>query len=244
MRVAVISDIHGSFWALDAVLNALKHESPDLVVHGGDLALNGPRPAELVDLITERGFPGVVGNTDELLWKPEVRAEQEARMPKLRRLLYVLFEEAAVATRELLGAERLDWLRGLPTEWRINDLVVIHASPGDLWRAPRSDSDEQTFLDTYGSLGARVVVYGHIHRPFVRELAGFTVANSGSVGLTWDGDPRASYLLIDGRRAQVRRVEYDVERDVSDLFDIRYPYASWLAEMRQLGTYLPPPARV
>lgn len=129
MRVAVISDIHGSFWALDAVLKAVEHESPDLIVHGGDLALNGPRPAEVVDLIKERGFPGVVGNTDELLWKPEVRAEQEARMPKLRRLLYVLFEETAGATRELLGAERLDWLRGLPTQWRVEDLVVVHASP-------------------------------------------------------------------------------------------------------------------
>lgn len=88
------------------------------------------------------------------------------------------------------------------------------------------------------------MVYGHIHRPFVRQLEAFTVANSGSVGLTWDGDPRASYLMIDGTRAQVRRVEYDVERDAFDLHGIRYPHASWLAEMRRLGSYLPPPAPV
>jgi hypothetical protein len=67
-----------------------------------------------------------------------------------------------------------------------------------------------------------------------------TVANSGSVGLTWDGDPRASYLLIDGSRLEIRRVEYPVERDINDLLSAKFPYAQWLGEMRRSGTYLAP----
>lgn len=241
MRVAVISDIHGNLWALDAVLKALKHDSPDLIVQGGDLALNGPRPAEVVDSIREHEFPGIAGNTDELLWKPEVRAEQEARMPKLRHLLYVLFEETAAATRELLGPERLDWLRGLPTEWRFEDFVVVHASPGDLWTAPMPDADNQTLAKVYGLLDARLAVYGHIHRPFVRQMTGLTVANSGSVGMPYDGDPRASYLLIEEGLVTVRRVEYDVEQEIADLVTTDYPYADWLGDIRRRGIYVPPP---
>lgn len=68
------------------------------------------------------------------------------------------------------------------------------------------------------------------------------VANSGSVGLTWDGDPRASYLLIENGDIEVRRVEYQVEREVSELLASGLPYAKWLAEMRRRAAFVPPDA--
>jgi predicted phosphodiesterase len=48
---------------------------------------------------------------------------------------------------------------------------------------------------TYSPLGQAIVVYGHIHQPFVRAVAGFTVANTGSVSQSFDGDPRSSYVV-------------------------------------------------
>jgi Calcineurin-like phosphoesterase superfamily domain len=84
------------------------------------------------------------------------------------------------------------------------------------------------------------VVYGHIHRPFVRELGSMTVANSGSVGATWDGDPRASYLLVDHAHAEVVRVEYDVEREVAGLLASDYPGVARIAESRRRGEYVLP----
>ena len=71
MRVALVADIHGNLTALEAVVADLRRRAPDVVVHGGDLALMGPRPAEVVDRVRELGWPGVVGNTDELLWRPD-----------------------------------------------------------------------------------------------------------------------------------------------------------------------------
>ena len=103
------------------------------------------------------------------------------------------------------------------------------------------DADNRTVAKVYEVLGARLSVYGHIHRPFVREMAGPTVANSGSVGMPYDGDPRASYLLIENRRVSVRRVEYDVEQEITDLVATGYPYADWLADIRRHGIYVPPP---
>jgi predicted phosphodiesterase len=70
VRVAIVSDVHGSLSALDAVVTDIERRAPDLVMHGGDLVLMGPQPAEVVDRIRELGWPGVVGNTDEVLWRP------------------------------------------------------------------------------------------------------------------------------------------------------------------------------
>lgn len=80
MRIAVLSDIHGNLRALEAVLGDLRRQAPDLVVHAGDLALNGPRPAEVVDRVRELDWPGARGNADELLWAgldPVPPAERE-----------------------------------------------------------------------------------------------------------------------------------------------------------------------
>src|SRR5436189_2660204 len=129
MRLAEVSDVHGNLTALDAVIDDLARREVDRVVHGGDLALAGAQGAEVVDRIRELGWPGVVGNTDELLWRPEARADQLARAPKLRALLEVIFDEHAPATRELLGEERLAWLRDLPGELRQHGVYLVHASP-------------------------------------------------------------------------------------------------------------------
>jgi predicted phosphodiesterase len=240
MRVAVISDVHGNLTALEAVIADIERWGPDAVVHGGDLVLMGHEPAEVVDRVRELDWAGVVGNTDELLWRPEERWRQQQRMPKLSALLDLLFDRYAPATCELLGADRLAWLRDLPGEERLGDLLVLHAAPNDLWRAPMPDATDAELLEVYGDRGAAEVVYGHIHRPYIRPLGPVTVMNSGSVGLPWDGDPRLSYLLIDDGEPHVIRVEYDLEREAAALERSGYPDAYRLAEMRRRARYLPP----
>jgi len=240
MRVAIVSDIHGNLTAFDAVLADIQRRAPDVVLHGGDLALMGPQPAEVIDRVRELGWPGVVGNTDEVLWRPEEQAHQGELAPKLGALLSLIFREYAPATQELLGEERVAWLRGLPAEQRLEDLVLVHAAPDDLWRAPAPDADDDELSAVYAPLGAAVAVYGHIHRPYTRALGRLTVANSGSVGMPWDGDPRASYLLIEDGHLQVVRVRYDVEREVALLRGSGYPDAPRLAEMRRRGVFVKP----
>ena len=69
-----------------------------------------------------------------------------------------------------------------------------------------------------------------------------TVANSGSVGMPWDGDPRASYLLVENGNAHVLRVEYDIEQEAALLLSSGYPDAPRLVEMRRRGVFLKPGA--
>lgn len=241
MSVAIVSDVHGSLVALEAVIADLERRRPDTVLHGGDLALMGPQPAEVVDRIRELGWAGVVGNTDELLWRPEGRAEQLERAPELGPLLALLYDAYRPHTREALGDERIEWLRGLPAELRVEGLRVVHAGPGDLWRAPPPDAPDDVLDATYAAPGVAVAAYGHIHQGYARRVGGdLVVANCGSVGLPWDGDPCASYLLVEDGAAEVVRVAYDVERDCALLARSGHPDAERIAAMRRSGRFVAP----
>lgn len=240
MAYAIVSDIHGNLTALEAVIADCTRRRISEVVHAGDLALIGARPAQVIDRVRGLGWPGVIGNTDELLWRPEEYARQLRAAPRLGGLLELLFDHYAPATEELLGKERVQWLRSLPAEYRRGDFLVLHAAPGNLWRAPLPDADERTLRATYGDLGAAVVFYGHIHRPFVRSVGGVTVANAGSAGMPWDGDPRASYLSVSDDGVEVVRVEYDVEREVKTLLASEYPDAHRIAAMLREGRFVTP----
>jgi len=142
-------------------------------------------------------------------------------------------EEMAVAAREALGEDRLAWLRGLPRAQIREPVALVHASPKSCWRAPRVTAADADVEAVYGPLGRPVAVYGHIHRPYVRSVGEIVVANSGSVGLPHDGDHRAAYLLLDDGEPSIRRVEYDVDRELKALAECKRPHAGWVARILQ-----------
>ena len=228
MRIAIVSDIHGNRTAFEAVLADIELAAPDLILHGGDLADGGASPVEVVDRIRELGWQGVAGNTDEMLWRPESLTEFASESPKLKPLFDAIAELAA-ATREALGEERLAWLRDLPRVHVHAPLALVHATPENLWRAPDAKADDAELTSVYGPLGQPVAVYAHIHRPYVRNLSEMIVANTGSVSLSYDGDTRASYLLLDGPTPTIRRVEYDLNKELKALSSCGFPHADWIA---------------
>jgi predicted phosphodiesterase len=239
MRVAIVSDIHGNRRAFQAVLADLRQIAPDLVLHGGDLAAGGTHPAEIIDQVRSLGWPGVRGNTDEMLWAPERVAEYAAAHPKLAPIL-AMVQETIPPTLASIGEERLRWLEGLPSLYSQEGFRLVHASPDDLWRAPMPNASDDELHSTYAPLGAQIVVYGHIHCPYIRRLQGMTIANTGSVSRSYDGDPRASYLVIDGQSITIRRIEYDVESEAKELLRSGLPHADWMSRILLAGRYCPP----
>jgi putative phosphoesterase len=239
MRIAVVSDIHGNRTAFQAVLADLQQTAPDLIFHGGDLAQGGSHPAEIIDQIRSLGWPGVVGNTDEVFWSLDGLHELFAKQPKLQGLLGII-EEQVAANRAAVGDERIAWLKSLPRRHSHEGITIVHASPESLWQSPMLEAASEELERVYGPLNAKVVVYGHIHRSYVRQIPAFTVANSGSVSLSYDGDPRSAYLLIDGENVAIRRVEYDLDKAVQDLMSSGLPHAEWVCRMLRPGKYFPP----
>ncbi len=237
MRIAILSDIHGNLTALEAVLADLRRTSPDLILHGGDLPHGGSRPVEIVDRIRELGWQGVLGNTDEMLFAPESLEDFAARQSHELQPLFGVIREMAAWTREALGDERLAWLRSLPRVQIHAPVALVHASPETTWRAPLAAASDADLESTYARLGQPVAVYGHIHQPYIRGLTGLTVVNSGSVSLSYDGDSRASYLLLDESTPEIRRVEYDLDAEIDSLLACGLPHADWVARMLMRGGF-------
>jgi len=228
MRIAIVSDIHDNLTAFLAVLADLRETSPDSVLHGGDLVSGGSSPAEVVDRVRDLGWAGVFGNTDEAVARPET-LEEFARQSPAPPSLWDAVREMTAFTREALGEERIAWLGALPRVSIHQPVALVHATPASAWRAPFAGAAEAELETTYLPLGQPIAVYGHIHQPFVRELAGFMVINTGSVSQSFDGDSRASYLLIDDGTPQIRRVEYDIEREIAAINSSGLPHANWIA---------------
>jgi putative phosphoesterase len=218
MRIAVVSDIHGNQYALNAIVADLRVCSPDLVIQGGDLVGNGSSNAEVVEIVAALGWPGVYGNTDEMLWNAQGLSE---------------------FTLQQLTAEHLAYLRALPESQSLGGVAVVHATPGNAWSAPQPTATDDELLNAYGSLGANTVVFGHVHVPFIRQVENMTIANSGAVSLSYDGDARAAYLLIDQGVSTIRRVAYEVEPECRQLIRCRHPHGDWIAAMLRAGRFLP-----
>lgn len=211
------------------MLADLRETSPDLVLHGGDLSDNGSSPVEIVDHIRALGWPGVIGNTDEMLAGPQSLADFAQSSPQMQPLLPII-EEMAHWTRQQLGESRLSWLRALPRTHLTELVALVHASPASCWRSPAPESPDADFESVYAPLARKLAVYGHVHRPFIRPLNGMTVVNTGSVGLSYDGDARASYLILQGDKPSICRVEYDIERELKRLRDATLPHHDWIAK--------------
>jgi predicted phosphodiesterase len=235
MRIAIVSDIHGNQTAFEAVLADLRGISPDLIFHGGDLAASGASPVEIVDQVRDLGWPGVVGNTDEMLFRPESLREFIRQSPQLGSLSAAI-EEMAVVTREALGEERLAWLRGLPQKQTHGPMALVHASPETAWHAPTPEASDAELQSVYAPLGQPIAVYGHIHRPYIRNVSGMIVANTGSVSLSYDGDRRAAYLLLDNLKPAARRVDYNLDCELKALSGCGLPHSDWVAKILTSAT--------
>ena len=215
-RIAVLSDVHGNATALEAVRKALKKDKPDAVIVAGDLVMNGPEPAAAVDALREMEEAGatiVQGNTDIAV----ADFDYSAAFPWLTDGVPDTFRAAAEWAHDELGDERLGWLRRLPAERRLmlDETMVLacHASPGSQTQGFDGQLDPSVVLERISRTDARVICCGHTHLPDVRDLGWKVIVNDGSAGYVFDGDPTASWALVeidgDDVRAEIRRTEFD-----------------------------------
>jgi predicted phosphodiesterase len=228
-RIAAISDVHGNLPALEAVHKAVNAARPDYVAICGDLVMNGPDPAGSLALVREMERAGAfvtLGNTDLAV----ADGDFTAAFPWFSEGAPDSYRRAAEWACDQIGDDGVDYLRHLPFERRLRvgnggsqhgdgspygDLVLFcHASPGSLTDGLGADLDPVVTIDRVSGTDAKVIVCGHTHIPEVREVGWRTIVNAGSAGYVFDGDPTASWALIeiddDGVRAEIHRTSYDV----------------------------------
>lgn len=181
----------------------VEEQGPDQIWCAGDLGWLGPSAGECIAYVRDAGWPTVKGNTD--VWiagDPQtVEGEDERR------------RHQEVAAQHDISDDDARWLVSLPIGHAgPGSLLMVHGTPDSPFTAPFPDEPPAAFTPYEGK--ASLVMFGHVHVPFVRQLSdGTVVANPGSVGLPADGT-MASYMLVDqngpGWTIRHRKVEFDV----------------------------------
>jgi predicted phosphodiesterase len=254
-RIALLADIHGNHFALDAVLNDINHHGGvDEVWVLGDVVALGPAPVEVLEqLAALSNVRYVRGNTERYVCtgdRPPPSLNEARADPALLQVLVDVAGTFAWTQGAVSQAGWLEWLSRLPLEQRAvlpdgTRLLGVHASPGrddgpgfspDYDRADQSRRAMERLL---AGCTADLVCVGHTHRPMDTILAGTRVVNPGSVSNpapATDGPPdlRASYALLEASSAgysiEHRRVDYDREAVVAALERLRHPGAAFIIQ--------------
>lgn len=226
MKIAVLSDIHGNWAALTAVLHDIEQWQPDVVVVNGDVMNGSPYGRRCWERIDQQqpGWHWLQGNHEGyvLNW----RTKADPFVPWQQQLHSLSYHSFITFSRQ-----QLDQMAALPTEfsWTAPDgsrLVVMHASvrgnrDGLYADAPWSELKQQIMDKT------AVFVTGHTHQPFIRWVDETAVVNCGGVGLTGDGNRQAVYGRFiwsaqRGWQSQLVRLPYDFAQAEQAFFDTGY----------------------
>jgi diadenosine tetraphosphatase ApaH/serine/threonine PP2A family protein phosphatase len=242
MRLAIISDIHSNLHAFTAVMEEVEKRKADSVFCLGDLVGYNAFPSEILDLVLQKNIPSIMGNHDIVCCGLEnpIWFNSAAR-------------EASLWTRKRLSEEKKLYLRNLPNEMTVYEKVhAVHGSPSS-----RDDyiMDLMDALNNFQHLPDKKInlcLYGHSHIPGIfsdrgpSHNAGYAgkhllnprnrhFANPGSVGQPRDGDPRASFAILDTEEFsfEIIRVNYDIEGAMKAVLKSGLP--QFLADRLQVG---------
>ena len=178
--VAALYDIHGNLAALDAVLAEVPDDAT--IVVGGDICAGGKQPSETLARLRGLG--------DRVVW---VRGNADRELhPGEEGLASPEFLEQA---RSQLTEEEIEFLHELPPTQRIGDVLYCHASPRNDLDIFTERTPEERIAFLFEGLAVPTVVCGHTHTQYERTVGGVRVVNAGSVGMPYEEEPGAYWLL-------------------------------------------------
>jgi putative phosphoesterase len=228
MKIALIGDIHANLPALEAALAHAREQGIKRVWNVGDIVGYGPFPDEVVQLLRkDENIVSILGNYDRkvLRFKKKQEKWEKSKDPDK----YLAFEWAY----EHLSKKNRKYLRFLSREIKMklrgHRILLTHGSPASDEELLFPDTPDERLRELAQMTKADIVVVGHSHYPFARQVDDVWFINTGSVGRPDDGDPRACYAVLrfqgDEMQVQHHRVEYDVDRTVAAIREHNLPDA-------------------
>jgi putative phosphoesterase len=227
VRIATISDIHGNLYALQAVLADIDRQGIDQLYCLGDLVGYGPCPNEVIELLRQRHVPTIMGNYDDGVGHDKDECGCAYTEKEMSRLgdLSLEWSKAHVTS------ENKRYLQGLLGHLRLevqgHRILLVHGSPRRINEYVYEDRAARSLSRIAESADADLLVFGHTHLPYVKDVDRTLFVNDGSVGKPKDGDTRAGYAVFDiGTDVQVtiRRVDYHVAAAAADVRASELPH--------------------
>jgi putative phosphoesterase len=207
--VAVITDVHANLPALEAALRRIEELGIERVYCGGDLVGYGPHPNEVCRLIEDRAIPTIYGNYDYAI----ARDLDDCGCAYVNQHDRELGQKSVEWTLAHTDQRSKDFMRELPFDLRFavgeRSVHLVHGSPRKVNEYLFEDKPPSLYERLAGAEDADTLVFGHTHKPWVREYGGVLFVNCGSVGKPKDGDPRAAFAVL---RPGARHAEVTIER--------------------------------
>lgn len=240
-KIAIISDIHGNLEALNSVLNDIKERKIDKIICLGDMIAKGTHQQECVELVKNNCDVVLRGNCDEYFTSDiDLSTKSKQEVDRIN------------WNKNKLSDENINYIRQLPYcyEFYMSGRLIrlFHAHPQKIDKfagnIDKIDRLYELFLpssNTISDLKADVVIYGHIHTPYVQKIYNRMLINTGSIGNAIDvfrndekdGNAKnttvANYLILSGVynskdidnkiSYELVSVPYDIEKELNSNSD-------------------------
>ncbi len=218
IRILVLSDIHANFPALQAIEKLAPPNSFDLIVNCGDSIVYGPFPNETITWLNKNKVLSILGNTDlktlKLLTGSTFKRPKKAE----KRIMYTW-------TADVLTNKNTTFLKNMSQEAKIQvadkQICLFHGSPANPNEFLFADTGQKRFNEIAKNIHCQIIITGHSHSAYVKKNKKTTFLNPGSVGRMFDGDPRASYAILQIKHHKIKidhyRCKYDIDKVCAEL---------------------------
>lgn len=227
MKIVALYDIHSNLPALDAVLQEVKQENPDLILIGGD-SVPGPMPRAVLERLLALGdkVHFIRGNCER-----EVVAAFDG-LPFPPGMPEEVREVTSWTAKQLTRSQR-DFLAGQPEQASfsvdgLGEVLFCHGSPRSDEEIITAATPEERLRALLAGIRQHLIVCGHTHMQFDRTIDDTRLVNAGSVGMPY-GNAGAYWLLL-GPEIKLRRTLYDLEEAAACIRVSGYPLAQDFAE--------------
>lgn len=217
MLIGLISDVHSNIVALKPVLEEMDDLGVHRILHAGDIVGYNPYPDKTIDLFKKKKIVSILGNHDEAFMTGDTSD-------------FNPYAATAIEwTRNTASRDSLNYISELKDTITIVAhglrVVLFHKSPGNFLEYI---FPEDVTPDLFSDINGNVLVLGHTHVPFIKDYGTLgLVVNPGSVGQPRDGNPDASFAVLDTDTGTIehKRTKYDIENVIMDMLAAHLPEA-------------------
>lgn len=252
MRVALLSDIHGDEFGLEAVLADIADKNVDEYWFMGDYCFGGGAPRQVLETIT--ALPNAIficGNGEKMLVNPPFPSAEDLATVDDGEIMKGVLQswcDLSWTVGALAQGEWLQWMADLSLEYRITlpdgtSVLLVHASPNTCkGKGLTPDQSDDEVWDKFGVAEETLIFVGHMHKVQERFIKDKHIIGLGSIGKPIGKELRASYAILDadetGYTITQHYAEYDTEAFIQQLYEVHYPTPTFLEQFYR-GEYVP-----
>jgi predicted phosphodiesterase len=193
--IAIISDIHGNYEALKAVLQHIDKTNINEIYCLGDIVGYYPQVNECCDELIRRNIKCILGNHDWYMISDTKCIRSKSA------------NDCIEIQKKIITDNNLSWLRSLPIYIKTECLSLVHAG----WSNPIDEYLFEIKSGYFDDIDGNYFCSGHTHIPQILKFGEKIYCNPGSVGQPRDFDPRASFAIFDGKKFEIIRVNYNID---------------------------------